>query len=75
MQQRSPRALLAVLGMTPASSALCPPAVYLSTVAEAVVGSPVGLEKPLPGRRSAFTGEVNAAMLTDVACRYDFGTQ
>jgi len=52
--------------------ALCPPSVYLSTVAEAVAGTPVGLgaQNLYAADDGAFTGEVNASMLTDVGCRY-----
>jgi len=52
--------------------ALCPPSVYLSVVADAVAGSPVGLgaQNLYPADDGAFTGEVNAGMLTDVGCRY-----
>ncbi len=51
---------------------LCPPAVYLDTVGAALAGSDIGLgaqnahDKP----SGAFTGEVAAAMLVDVGCRY-----
>jgi triosephosphate isomerase len=52
--------------------ALCPPSVYLTTVAEAVAGTPVGLggQDLYAADDGAFTGEVNAGMLTDVGCRY-----
>ena len=52
--------------------ALCPPSVYLTTVAEAVAGTPVGLggQDLYAAADGAFTGEVNAGMLTDVGCRY-----
>lgn len=52
--------------------ALCPPSVYLSAVAEAVAGTPVGLgaQNLYAADDGAFTGEVNASMLTDVGCRY-----
>lgn len=52
--------------------ALCPPSVYLSTVADAVAGTPVGLgaQNLYAAGDGAFTGEVNASMLTDVGCRY-----
>ena len=52
--------------------ALCPPSVYLTTVAEAVAGTPVGLgsQNLYAAADGAFTGEVNAGMLTDVGCRY-----
>ncbi|MFK8112963.1 MAG: triose-phosphate isomerase [Rubripirellula sp.] len=52
--------------------ALCPPAVYLSSVANAVAGTAVGLgaQNMYAAEDGAFTGEVNASMLTDVGCRY-----
>jgi triosephosphate isomerase len=51
---------------------LCPPSVYLSNVADAVAGTPVGLgaQNLYAADDGAFTGEVNASMLTDVGCRY-----
>jgi len=51
---------------------LCPPAVYLSGIADAVAGTPVGLgaQNLYPADDGAFTGEINAGMLTDVGCRY-----
>ena len=52
--------------------ALCPPAVLLSKVSEAVAGTPVGVgaQNLYAADDGAFTGEVNASMLTDVGCRY-----
>ena len=52
--------------------ALCPPSVYLAIVADAVAGTPVGLgaQNLCPEDDGAFTGEVNAGMLTDIGCRY-----
>ena len=52
--------------------ALCPPNVYLLDVAEVVAGTPVGLgaQNLYAADDGAFTGEVNAGMLTDVGCRY-----
>ena len=52
--------------------ALCPPSVYLSAVADAVAGTPVGLgaQNLYAADDGAYTGEVNASMLTDVGCRY-----
>ena len=51
---------------------LCPPSVYLDVVADAVAGTPVELggQNLYAAEDGAFTGEVNAAMLTDVGCRY-----
>lgn len=52
--------------------AVCPPSVYLEAVAaelgQSVVG--VGGQNLHPEADGAFTGEINAAMLLDVGCRY-----
>lgn len=55
-----------------ADVALCPPNVYLAAVAEIVNGSPVGLgaQNCYYESDGAFTGEVNAAMLKDIGCKY-----
>ncbi|MDA8743037.1 triose-phosphate isomerase [Rubripirellula amarantea] len=52
--------------------ALCPPAVYLSAVADAVAGTPVGVgaQNLYAAQDGAYTGEVNAAMLKDIGCHY-----
>ncbi len=52
--------------------AVCPPSVYLSPVAEVVVGSPVGLGAQNAHFESsgAFTGEIGPTMLVDIGCRY-----
>ncbi len=51
---------------------VCPPFPYLPAVAEALAGSHVALGAQNCHDRSdgAFTGEVSAAMLADVGCRY-----
>ena len=51
---------------------LCPPSIYLSAVGTAVEGTPGGLgaQTLYAAQDGAFTGEVNAAMLTDVGCGY-----
>lgn len=51
---------------------LCPPAAYLATVAEMTAGTPVevGAQNLYAAEDGAFTGELNAAILTDVGCRY-----
>ncbi|MBS0210627.1 MAG: triose-phosphate isomerase [Planctomycetes bacterium] len=51
---------------------VCPPSVYLSAVAAAVVGSrvAVGAQNMYHEASGAFTGEVSAAMLMDVGCKY-----
>ncbi|MEM6473111.1 MAG: triose-phosphate isomerase [Planctomycetota bacterium] len=52
--------------------AVCPPAVYLGRVSDVLAGSAVGLgaQNLYPADDGAYTGEVNAAMLTDSGCRY-----
>lgn len=57
---------------TDAEVAVCPPSVYLAPVADAVAGTSVGLgaQNLYAADDGAFTGEVNAAMLTDIGCRY-----
>ena len=67
------KAVVAKVGEEPAVDvALCPPSVYLSAVADVVAGTPVGLgsQNVYAADDGAYTGEVNAAMLTDVGCRY-----
>ncbi|MCC7476702.1 MAG: triose-phosphate isomerase [Pirellulales bacterium] len=51
---------------------VCPPAVYLSSVAEALAGSGValGAQNMYHEANGAFTGELSAAMLKDVGCQY-----
>ena len=52
--------------------AICPPFVYLAGVARALDGSAValGAQNMHFEPKGAFTGEINAAMLKDVGCRY-----
>ena len=51
---------------------VCPPSVYLTSVAEVVKGTPValGAQNMYFEANGAFTGEVSAAMLKDVGCTY-----
>lgn len=51
---------------------LCPPAPYLTVVAAHLAGSPVALggQDCHAQREGAFTGDVSAAMLKEVGCRY-----
>src|SRR2546430_119643 len=51
---------------------LCPPAPYLSIVADAVQGSSVllGGQNCSDKECGAFTGEISPAMLVDVGCKY-----
>jgi len=55
-----------------AEVAVCPPLVYLPAVGSALAGSPValGAQNMYFEASGAFTGEVSAAMLVDVGCRY-----
>ncbi len=52
--------------------AVCPPSVYLDAVAEALSGSKValGAQNMYHQPKGAFTGEISAAMLTDIGCKY-----
>ncbi|OYP38271.1 triose-phosphate isomerase [Rhodopirellula sp. MGV] len=52
--------------------AVCPPSVYLHLVSDVLAGSAVGLgaQNLYPAGDGAYTGEVNAAMLSDCGCRY-----
>ncbi len=54
------------------SVAVCPPAPYLTLVAEVLKGSSValGAQNCYCEKEGAFTGEVSPAMLVDVGCRY-----
>jgi triosephosphate isomerase len=52
--------------------AVCPPSVYLARVGAALAGSNValGAQNMYHESAGAFTGEISAAMLIDVGCRY-----
>jgi triosephosphate isomerase (TIM) len=52
--------------------AVCPPAVYLDAVARVVKGTNVGLgaQNMYHESNGAYTGEVSAAMLCDLGCKY-----
>ena len=52
--------------------AVCPPSVYLDAVAAALDGSPIalGAQNMYHKAGGAFTGELSAAMLLDVGCKY-----
>ncbi len=52
--------------------AVCPPSVYLDAVADALSGSKValGAQNMYHQPKGAFTGEISAAMLTDIGCKY-----
>ena len=52
--------------------AVCPPFVYLAQVAGAIQGSKIAMggQNCFYENNGAFTGEISAAMLKDVGCRY-----
>lgn len=52
--------------------AVCPPSVYLAAIAAATKGTAIGLgaQNLYAAGDGAYTGEVNADMLTDVGCKY-----
>ena len=58
--------------VTNADLAVCPPSVYLEAVGKALAGSKVGLgaQNMYHEASGAFTGEISAAMLVDLGCRY-----
>jgi triosephosphate isomerase (TIM) len=62
----------AVAGVDGVDMAVCPPSVYLDAVNAAVQGSSValGAQNMYHQAKGAFTGELSAAMLLDVGCRY-----
>ncbi|WDQ18750.1 triose-phosphate isomerase [Rhodopirellula sp. P2] len=67
------KGIVDAVGKSPAVEVvLCPPSLYLSSVADAVAGTPVelGAQNLYAAEDGAFTGEVNASMLTDVGCRF-----
>ncbi len=67
------RGVVDAVGESPkAEVALCPPSVYLATVAEVVAGTPVelGAQNLYPADDGAYTGEINAGMLSNVGCRF-----
>ena len=52
--------------------AVCPPFVYLAAVAEVLAGGSInlGAQDVYFEDKGAYTGEISAAMLKDVGCRY-----
>ena len=52
--------------------AVCPPSPYLDAVAQAVSGTKVGLgaQNLYHEPSGAFTGEISAAMVSDIGCQY-----
>jgi len=66
-------ALLAGLpGKTGVEVALCPPYPYLQQVSERLAGTPIawGAQNLSEHDQGAYTGEVSAAMLKELGCRY-----
>lgn len=61
-----------VAGSAGVDVAVCPPFVYLDAVAKALAGSAVGLgaQNMYHEAKGAFTGEISAAMLCDIGCKY-----
>lgn len=59
-------------GVDTVDVAVCPPFVYLQTVASALGGSPIrlGAQNVYFEDNGAFTGEISCAMLKDVCCSY-----
>jgi len=55
-----------------ADVAVCPPSIYLTTVAAALAGSSIalGAQDVFYEKNGAFTGEISTEMLKDVGCRY-----
>jgi triosephosphate isomerase len=65
--------ILAGVGKAAATQcAVCPPFPYLAQVAEQLSGSPValGAQNVSEHAQGAYTGEVSAAMLVELGCRY-----
>jgi triosephosphate isomerase len=62
----------AVGAESPVEVAICPPAVYLDAIAGAIKGSAIGLgaQNCYHEPKGAFTGEISAAMLVDIGCKY-----
>ena len=67
------KALVEVIGsVDTVDMAVCPPSVYLSSVAGALAGSNIALggQNVFYEDNGAFTGELSTAMLKDVGCKY-----
>ncbi|MDZ4821139.1 MAG: triose-phosphate isomerase, partial [Planctomycetota bacterium] len=64
--------IAAKVGSANLDVAVCPPFVYLETVAAAIAGSPVALggQNMYHAASGAFTGEISPTMLTNVGCKY-----
>ena len=61
-----------ISGISTVDVAVCPPSVYLHAVAGLVKDTPValGAQNMYHEKDGAFTGEISAAMLVDVGCKY-----
>ena len=61
-----------VSGLSTVDIAVCPPSVYLQAVAGILKDTPValGAQNMYHEKDGAFTGEISAAMLVDVGCKY-----
>ncbi|MEX0713176.1 MAG: triose-phosphate isomerase [Pirellulales bacterium] len=59
-------------GLAGIELAVCPASVYLDAVSAVLAGSPVGVgaQNMYHEAAGAFTGEISAAMLVDLGCRY-----
>jgi triosephosphate isomerase len=59
-------------GTSDVDLAVCPPSVYLDAVGQALAGSNValGAQNMYHEEKGAFTGEISAAMLLDMKCKY-----
>ncbi len=59
-------------GLESVDLVICPPSVYLGPVGEKIAASPValGAQNMYHEPSGAYTGEISAAMLTDIGCRY-----
>ncbi len=62
----------AAAGIEGVDLAVCPPSCYLETVGRAIAGSKValGAQNMYHEKDGAFTGEISAAMLCDLGCKY-----
>src|SRR5688500_1395735 len=52
--------------------AVCPPALYLEAIGNAIAGSAIGLgaQNCYHEAKGAFTGEISPQMLVDIGCKY-----
>jgi triosephosphate isomerase len=59
-------------GVTELDIAVCPPSVYVQSVAAALKGTKIGVgaQNAYFEKEGAFTGEISMGMLTDIGCQY-----